>query len=72
MNKKDIKVNAYDGCIEVYADNIQERKYRHIIDIPSDIDIASAKSTYRNGILYYDGVCIAITWRVPFDINIGT
>ena len=43
MNKKDIKVNAYDGCIEVYADNIQERKYRHIIDIPSDIDIASAK-----------------------------
>jgi HSP20 family protein len=51
VNKKDIKVNAYDGCLEVYADNIPERKYRHVIDIPSNVDITSGKSTYRNGIL---------------------
>ena len=51
MNKKDTKVNAYDGCLEVYAANIQERKYHHVVDIPSDIDIASGRSTYRNGIL---------------------
>ena len=51
VNKKDIKVYAYDGCLEVYADNIQERKCRHVIDIPSDVDINSGKSTYRNGIL---------------------
>ncbi len=31
--------------------NIQERKYHHVVDIPSDIDIASGRSTYRNGIL---------------------
>ena len=48
MNKKDTKVNAYDGCLEVYAANIQERKYHHVVDIPSDIDIASGRSTYRN------------------------
>lgn len=46
MNKKDTKVNAYDGCLEVYAANIQERKYHHVVDIPSDIDIASGRSTY--------------------------
>lgn len=51
VDKKDIKVNAYDGCLEVYAANIQERKYRHVIRIPSDVDIASGKSTYKNGIL---------------------
>ena len=51
VKKKDIKVNAYEGCLEVYTDNIQERKYRHVIDIPSDVDITSGKSTYRNGIL---------------------
>ena len=51
VKKKDIKVNAYEGCLEVYTDNIQERKYRHAIDIPSDVDITSGKSTYRNGIL---------------------
>jgi HSP20 family protein len=51
VKKKDIKVNAYDGCLKVYTDNIQERKYRHVIDIPSDVDITSGKSTYRNGIL---------------------
>jgi HSP20 family protein len=51
VNKKVIKVNAYEGCLEVYTDNIQERKYRHVIDIPSDVDITSGKSTYRNGIL---------------------
>ena len=51
VKKKDIKVNAYEGCLEVYTDNIQETKYRHVIDIPSDVDITSGKSTYRNGIL---------------------
>ena len=51
VKKKDIKVNAYEGCLEVYTDNIQKRKYRHVIDIPSDVDITSGKSTYRNGIL---------------------
>jgi HSP20 family molecular chaperone IbpA len=25
MNKKDIKVNAYDGCLEVYAANIRKK-----------------------------------------------
>jgi HSP20 family protein len=51
-NKKNIKVNAYEGSVEVKAD-AQDRKYRRVIDIPSaiDIDVQSVKSTFKNGLL---------------------
>jgi len=50
IKKEDININAYDGVVEVIADNPQ-RKYHKTIDLPKDIDIETARSTYNNGIL---------------------
>jgi len=50
IKKQDIKINAYDGAVEVIADNPQ-RKYHKTIDLPEDIDIETARSAYNNGIL---------------------
>ena len=50
IKKEDIKINAYDGAVEVIADNPQ-RKYHKTVDLPEDIDIETAKSSYNNGIL---------------------
>jgi HSP20 family protein len=50
-NKENIKVNAYEGSVEVKAD-AQDRKYRRVVDIPAaDIDLQSVKSTFKNGLL---------------------
>lgn len=51
VNKKDIRINAYEDRVEVHATNVRGDKYYHVIDIPPDLDIGSGKSTYRNGIL---------------------
>ncbi len=50
IKKEDIKINAFDGEVEVIADNPQ-RKYHKNIEIPKDADIETARSTYNNGIL---------------------
>jgi HSP20 family protein len=50
VKKEDIKVNAFDDKIEVLS-NDPQRKYHKTIEIPQEIDIESAKSTYNNGIL---------------------
>jgi len=60
IKKENIKINAYDGAIEVIADNPQ-RKYHKTIDLPQDVDIETARSTYNNGIL-----------EVTFDKKIQT
>ncbi|HZA07443.1 MAG TPA: Hsp20/alpha crystallin family protein [Nitrososphaeraceae archaeon] len=50
-NKENIKVNAYEGSVEVKAD-AQDRKYRRVVDIPAaDTDLQSVKSTFKNGLL---------------------
>jgi HSP20 family protein len=50
VKKDDIKVNAYDGAIEVFS-NDPHRKYHKTIELPPQTDIETAKSTYNNGIL---------------------
>jgi HSP20 family protein len=50
VEKERIKVNATEGSVDVSAES-EGRKYHRVIDIPSDADISTAKSTYRNGIL---------------------
>jgi HSP20 family protein len=50
VKKEDIKVNAYDGAIEVFS-NDPHRKYHKTIELPPQTDIETAKSTYNNGIL---------------------
>jgi HSP20 family protein len=50
VNKENIKVNAYEGSAEVFAET-QDRKYRRVVDIPADADAESVKSTFKNGLL---------------------
>ena len=50
VNKENIKVNASDNLVEVNS-NDPQRKYHEVIDLPPEVDIETAKSTYTNGIL---------------------
>jgi HSP20 family protein len=51
IEKKDIKISARDGAVEVFTVETAQRKYRKIIEVPSEADIETARSTYKNGIL---------------------
>jgi HSP20 family protein len=50
ISKDNIKVNAYDSTVEVKSEDPQ-RKYHRTIEVPSDTDIETAMSSYKNGIL---------------------
>jgi len=51
ITKQDIKVSAYEGAVEISTIEKAKRKYHRIIDLPSETDIETARSTYSNGIL---------------------
>jgi HSP20 family protein len=51
ITKQDIKVSAYKGAVEVSTIEKAKRKYHQIIDLPSETDVETARSTYSNGIL---------------------
>jgi HSP20 family protein len=50
ISKDNIRINVYDGTLEVKSEDFQ-RKYHRSIEIPAETDIETAKSTYNNGIL---------------------
>jgi HSP20 family protein len=50
VKKEDIKINAYDGAVEVVS-NDPQRKYHRTLELPKEADIETAKSAYNNGIL---------------------
>ena len=50
VSKENIKVNAYDGKVEVTTTD-PKRKYHELLEIPPEIDIETAKSSFNNGIL---------------------
>ena len=50
VSKEHIKINAYDGSVEVTTTDAK-RKYHEVIEIPPETDIETAKSSYNNGIL---------------------
>ncbi|MFQ5969265.1 MAG: archaeal heat shock protein Hsp20 [Nitrososphaerales archaeon] len=50
VKKEDIKVSATENNVVIQADT-SERKYRKETELPDEVDPASAKSTYKNGIL---------------------
>jgi HSP20 family protein len=50
VNKENIKINVLDNSVEVKSED-PKRKYHEVIDLPSEADIETAKSTYKNGIL---------------------
>jgi HSP20 family protein len=51
ISKQEIKVSAYEGAVEVLTTDKAKRKYHRIIDLPSETNIETARSTYSNGIL---------------------
>jgi HSP20 family protein len=51
IDKKDIKINAYDSSVEVSTLDGAKKKYRSVIELPPEADIETAKSIYNNGIL---------------------
>ena len=50
VSKENIKVNVYDNSLEVTTTGT-DRKYHEVIEIPSETDIETVTSTYKNGIL---------------------
>jgi HSP20 family protein len=50
ISKDNIRINVYDGSLEVKSEDPQ-RKYHRRIEIPAETDIETAKSSYNNGIL---------------------
>jgi HSP20 family protein len=50
VNKENIKINVNDSSVEVNS-NDPQRKYHEVIDLPPEVDIETARSTYKNGIL---------------------
>jgi HSP20 family protein len=51
IDKKDIKISAYDSSVEISAANTAQRKYKSTIELPPEVDTETVKSTYNNGIL---------------------
>lgn len=51
ITKQDIKVSAYEAAVEVSTIEKAKRKYHRVIDLPSETNVETAKSTYSNGIL---------------------
>jgi len=50
LSKDKIKVDAYEGKVEVKSDDPQ-RKYHKILELPPEADIETAICAYKNGIL---------------------
>ena len=51
ISKQDIKINVQDSSVEISTTETSSKKYRRSIELPSDADLETAKSTYTNGIL---------------------
>jgi HSP20 family protein len=50
VKKEHIKINVYENTVEIISDDPQ-RKYHKVIELPTEADIETTKSTYNNGIL---------------------
>jgi len=50
IKKENIKINAYENALEITS-TAPERKYHKVIELPTEADIETVKSTYNNGIL---------------------
>src|SRR5919202_2937205 len=51
VSKENIKINVYDNSLEVTTTGTEDRKYHEVVKIPTETDIETATSTYKNGIL---------------------
>jgi HSP20 family protein len=51
VDKKNIKINAYDNSVQISTADTAQRKYKSTIELPPGADTETVKSTYNNGIL---------------------
>ncbi len=51
IDKKDIRINAYDNSVRISTADTAKKKYRSEIELPPEADIETVKSSYNNGIL---------------------
>jgi HSP20 family protein len=51
INEEDIKINEYDGKVEIKTADSSQRKYHKIVNLPKEADTETARFTYNNGIL---------------------
>lgn len=51
VNKEDLHVNADESSVTIESAATGEQRYHKRIDLPDAVDPATAKSTYKNGIL---------------------
>jgi HSP20 family protein len=51
IDKKDIKIDAYNNSVEISTTGTAQRKYRSVVELPPEADGETVKSTYNNGIL---------------------
>ena len=50
VKKENIKINAYENSVEIIS-NDSKRKYHKVIELLTETDVETVKSTYNNGIL---------------------
>lgn len=50
VKKDNIKINAYDGILEITTSE-SHRKYHRTLELPEEADIDTARATYNNGII---------------------
>ena len=50
IEKQDVELSAEGRDLEIKAAH-GERKYHEFVDLPADVDIDSAKASYKNGVL---------------------
>jgi HSP20 family protein len=52
VEKNEIKINAFVDKVEITAVNSStNKKYKKTVELPGDINMKNAKSTFKNGIL---------------------
>ncbi len=51
IDKENIDIDIYENMLKINAQSSPERKYFRVFDLPKDIDIDTAKSTFKNGLL---------------------
>ncbi len=50
IEKEDVELNAEGRELEIKA-NRGDRKYHEFVELPADVDIDTAKASYKNGVL---------------------
>ncbi len=51
ISEEDIKINEYDGKVEIKTADSSQRKYYKIVNLPKEADPETTRFTYNNGIL---------------------